>query len=133
MKYTTESNTPAFYLNLFLSIGRDGPLRTSPYDKHDDLKFYITNFPFLISNIHLRNPMVCLSHSAYGLPGLAPLMIVHSESGATLCKLLGQRYVRKRLKASLRKFCVRYGDLVEHYEVSLSQMLHDILGHDHIQ
>ena len=27
----------------------------------------------------------------------------------------------------------RYGDLIKHYEVSLSQMLHDILGHDHIQ
>ena len=26
-----------------------------------------------------------------------------------------------------------YGDLIKHYEVSLSQMLHDILGHDHIQ
>ena len=27
----------------------------------------------------------------------------------------------------------RYGDLNKRYEVSLSQMLHDILGHDHIQ
>ena len=34
------------------------------------------------------------------------------------------------LKSSLRKI---YGDLIKHYEVSLSQMLHDILGHDHIQ
>ena len=32
-----------------------------------------------------------------------------------------------------RKFYGRYGDLIKHYEVSLSQMLHDILGHDHIQ
>ena len=38
-----------------------------------------------------------------------------------------------RLKSSLRKFYGRYGDLIKHYEVSLSQMLHDILGHDHIQ
>ena len=30
-------------------------------------------------------------------------------------------------------FYGRYGDLIKHYEVSLSQMLHDILGHDHIQ
>ena len=37
------------------------------------------------------------------------------------------------LKSSLRKFYGRYGDLIKHYEVSLSQMLHDILGHDHIQ
>ena len=48
-------------------------------------------------------------------------------------KLLGQGYVMERLKSSLRKFYGRYGDLIKHYEVSISQMLHDILGHDHIQ
>ena len=48
-------------------------------------------------------------------------------------KLLGQGYVMERLKSSLRKFYGRYGDLIKNYEVSLSQMLHDILGHDHIQ
>ena len=48
-------------------------------------------------------------------------------------KLLGQGYVMERLKSSLRKFYGRYRDLIKHYEVSLSQMLHDILGHDHIQ
>ena len=48
-------------------------------------------------------------------------------------KLLRQGYVKERLKSSLRKFYGRYGDLIKHYEVSLSQMLHDILGHDHIQ
>ena len=42
-------------------------------------------------------------------------------------------YVMERLKSSLRKFYDRYGDLIKYYEVSLSQMLHDILGHDHIQ
>ena len=39
----------------------------------------------------------------------------------------------ERLKSSLRKFYGRYGDLIKHYEVSLSQILHGILGHDHIQ
>ena len=47
-------------------------------------------------------------------------------------KLLGQGYVMELLKSSL-KFYGRYGDLIKHYEVSLSQILHDILGHDHIQ
>ena len=41
-------------------------------------------------------------------------------------KLLGQGYVTERLKSSLRKFYGRYGDLIKHYEVSLSQMLHDM-------
>ena len=48
-------------------------------------------------------------------------------------KLLRQGFVMERLKSSLRNFFGRYWDLVKHYEVSLSQMLHDILGHDHIQ
>ena len=40
---------------------------------------------------------------------------------------------RKRLKSSLRKFYGRYGDLIKQYDVSLSQMLNDILWPDHIQ
>ena len=51
IKETTESNTSASYLDLLLSIGRDGQLRTSLYDKRDDFNFHITNFPFLSSNI----------------------------------------------------------------------------------
>ena len=48
-------------------------------------------------------------------------------------KLLKQGYVRERLKSSLRKFYGRYGNLIKQYEVSLSQMLNDILYTDHIQ
>ena len=48
-------------------------------------------------------------------------------------KLLEQVYVKERLKSSLRKFYGRYGDLIKQYEVSLSQMLNDILWPDHIQ
>ena len=51
IKDTTESNTSASYLDLRLSIGRDGQLHTSIYDKRDDFNFHITNFPFLSSNI----------------------------------------------------------------------------------
>ena len=51
IKDTKESNTYASYLDLLLSIGRDGQLCTSLYDKRDDFNFHITNFPFLSSNI----------------------------------------------------------------------------------
>ena len=51
IKDTTESNTSASYLDLRLSIGKDGQLYTSIYDKLDDFNFHITNFPFLSSNI----------------------------------------------------------------------------------
>ena len=38
-----------------------------------------------------------------------------------------------RLSSKLLGHYGRYGDLIKHYEFSLSQMLHYILGHDHIQ
>ena len=47
--------------------------------------------------------------------------------------LLADFYKTHTLKSSLRKFYGRYGDLIKQYEVSLSQMLNDILWPDHIQ
>ena len=62
IKDTTESNISASHLDLLLSIGRDGQLRTSLYDKRDDFNFH--------------NVMAFLSHGSYGMRGLAPLMNV---------------------------------------------------------
>ena len=45
-------------------------------------------------------------------------------------KLLKQGYLVERLKSSFRKINGRYGDLIQQYEVSLSQMLNDILNLD---
>ena len=130
----TESNTSAFYLDLLLSIESDGQLRTSLYDKHDDFNFHITNFPFLSSNIQ--------SSPAYGV--FISQLIQYAKACSSnecfilraarlLYKILGQGYVMIRLTSSSMKFYGRYGDCIKHYDVSLSQMLHDIIGHDHIQ
>ena len=73
---TTESNTSASFLDLLLSIGKDGPLRSSLYDKRDDFNFHVSNFPFMSSTSHPRQPMVLLSHNSSDTPGLAPLMNV---------------------------------------------------------
>ena len=51
IKDTTESTTSASYLDLLLSIWRDGQIHTSIYDKRDDFIFHITIFPFLSCNI----------------------------------------------------------------------------------
>ena len=51
IKETTESNTSASYLDLLLSIRREGQLHTSLYDKLDDFNFHISKFQFLCSNI----------------------------------------------------------------------------------
>ena len=134
IKDKTESNSSASYLDLLLSIGRDGQLRTSLYDKRDDFNFHITNFPFLSSNIP--------SSPAYGV-FISQLIRYARAFSSYECfilramrlsnKLLGQGYVKERLKSSLRKFYGRYGDLTKQYEVPLSRMLHDILDDDHIQ
>ena len=104
------------------------------YDKSDDFNFHITNFPFLSSNIPsspaygvfisqlIRYARACSSYECF-------ILLAARLSS----KLLGQGYVMERLKSSFRKFYGRYGDLIKYYEISLSQMLHDILGHDHIQ
>ena len=134
IKDTTESSTSASYLDLLLSIGRDGQLHTSIYDKRDDFNFHITNFPFLSSNIPtspaygvfisqlIRYARACSSYGCFIL-----------RATRLSNKLLEQGYVKERLKSSFRKFYGRYGDLIQQYEVSLTRMLNDILWPDHIQ
>ena len=78
IKYTTESYISASYLDLLLSIERDGQLRSSLYEKRDDFNFPITNFPFLSSNIPSSQAYGVLSHSLYSIIGLAPRMNVLS-------------------------------------------------------
>ena len=114
-----------------LSIGRDGQLHTSIYDKWDDFNFHITNFPFLSSNIPsspaygvfisqlIRYARACSSYECFIL-----------RARRLSSKLLKQGYLVERLKSSFRKFYGRYGDLVEQYGVTLSRMLNDILTLD---
>ena len=114
IKDTTESNTSASYLDLLLSIGRDGQLHTSLYDKRDDFNFHITNFPFLSSNIP--------SSPAYGV-FISQLIRYARASSSYECfilravrlpnKLFGQGYVNERLRSYLRKFYGRYGDFYQ--------------------
>ena len=128
IKDTTESTTSASCLDLLLSIGRDGQLHSSIYDKRDYFNFHITNFPFISSKIP--------SSPAYGVI-ISQLIRCARACSSYECfirrarrlssKLLKQAYLVERLKSSFRKFYGRYGDLIQQYEVSLSRMLNDIL------
>ena len=64
----------ASYLDLLLSIGRDGQLYTSIYDKRDDFNFHITNFPFR-SSVVIQFSLVIPSPFVFpifgGIKGLA--------------------------------------------------------------
>ena len=116
IKDTTESNTSASYLDLLLSIGRDGQLHTSMYDKRDDFNFNITNFTFLSSNIP-ASPAYCvlilqlirydLTCSSYGCFILRATRLSN--------KLFEQGNVKERLKSSSKKIYGRYGDLIKQY------------------
>ena len=131
IKDTTESNASAPYLDLLLSIGRNGQLHTSLCDKRDDFNFHITNFPFLSSNIPSSPPMPFLSYNSSRASSSYECFILRAVRLSN--KLLGQGYVKERLRSSLRKFYGRYRDLIKQYEVPLSRMLHDILDDDHLQ
>ena len=101
----TESNISASYLDLLLSITRDGQLHTSLYDKRDNFHIHITIFPFLSSNIPfspahgvfisqlIRYAMACPSYECF------ILRAVRLSN-----KLLGQGYVKEHLRSSLRNF-----------------------------
>ena len=129
IKDTTDSTTS--YLDLLLSIGRDGQLHTSIYDKRDDFNVHITNFPFLRSNIPsspdygvfisqlIRYARACSSYECFIL-----------RARRLSSKLLKQGYLVECLKSSFMKFYGRYGDLIQQYEVSHSRMLNDILTLD---
>ena len=120
IKDTTEQHFCflLFLSHLFLSVSRNGQLRTSLDDKRNDIYFHITNFPFISSNIPssptcgvfisqpIRYARACSSYECF------ILRAVRLSN-----KLLGQGYVMERLKSSLKKFHGRYGDLTEQYEV----------------
>ena len=94
----------------------------------------LQTFRSWVATSHLRPPMAFLSRNLSDTPGLASSYECFILRAMRLSnKLLGQGYVKERLKSSLRKFYDRYGDLTKQYEVPLSRMLHDILDDDHIQ
>ena len=51
IKDTTDTDGSASYLDIQLEIDSKGRLRTKLYDKIDDFKFLIMNFPFICWNI----------------------------------------------------------------------------------
>ena len=123
IKDTTESTTSVSFLDLLLSIGRDGQLHTSIYDKRDDFNFHITNFPFLSSNIP--------SSPAYGV-FISQLIQYARACSSYECfilrarrlssMLIKQRYSLERLKSSFKKFYGRYGDFSAIWSIPLTNV-----------
>ena len=144
IKDTTESNTSASYLDLLLSIGRDGQLHTSLYDIRDYFNFHITNFPFLSSNIQSSPAFVVF---------ISQLIRYARASSSYKCfiltavrlsnKLLRQGYVKERMRSSLiqietstkmfKEVLWSVRGSCQTIRCPLSRMLNSILDDDHLQ
>ena len=111
IKDTTESTTSASYLDLQLSIGRDGHLHTSIYDNRDDINFHAKNVPLLSSNIP-SPPVydVCIFQLIQYARACSSYECFILTARRFSSKLLKQGYFLEGLKSSFRKFYGRYGD-----------------------
>jgi hypothetical protein len=128
VKDTTDTDRSASYLDLHLEIDSERRLRTKHYDKRDDFKFPIVNFPFICNNIPVA--------PAYGVY-ISQLIRYSRPCGSyqdfldrrllLTRKLLDQGFLLVKLKSSLRKFYGHHHDLVDCYGVSVSQMTTDML------
>ena len=129
IKDTTDAARSASYLDLHLKIDSEGQLRTKLYDKRDDINFPILNFTFICSNIPAA--------PAYGVYIYIYQKILYSRACVSYQKFLDRRFLLTRkllkqgfilvkLKSSLRKFYGRHHDLVDRYEIYMSQQTTDI-------
>ena len=75
IKDTTDSNTSASYFDLLLSIESDSQLLSFTTNVTISTSISQT-FRSWVAIFPLRQPLVFLSHSSNGMPGLAPFMNV---------------------------------------------------------
>ena len=75
---TRQRATLLLLTRYFWSIGRDGQLHTSIYDKRDDFISISQTYRSWVAIYQLRPSMASLSHSLYDMPGLAPRMDILS-------------------------------------------------------
>ena len=113
IKDITESITSASYLDLILSIGRDGQLHTFIYDKRYDFNSLITNYPFLNSNVP--------SSPAYGvfisqLTWYARMNVLLWGPGDCPVNYSNRNYSWNAWNRHSGIFYGRYGNFIQQYE-----------------
>ena len=79
IKDTTESATSAPYLDLPLSIGREGQLYNSIYDKRDKFNFHAINFPSWVASFYRHQPSCFMSQRYNICSGLFLIWLFYSE------------------------------------------------------
>ena len=127
IKDTTESNVSTSYLDLQLTID-DTTLHTKIYDKRDDFNFKIVNFPFLDGNIPASPAYgVFISQLVRYARGSSKYIDFCNRATLLTSRLLQQGYSHVKLCKSCKKFYGRHHTLVVKYDVSVSQLICDIL------
>jgi hypothetical protein len=129
VKETTDTDSFASFLDLYLEFDDSGRLSTKIYDKRD-FHFKIINFPNMCSNIP--------ASPAYGVYISQLIRYARASSNYSEFlkrhrylrnRLLDQGYTKIRLIRSLKKFIFRYQDLVEIYSVSAETIINDAFSY----
>ena len=126
-------DTTASYLNLYCRSG--GTVSCAlPFTTDVTISTSITQtFLSWVDIFHILQPIACLSHSSYGMPGLAPFMDVLFWERRDFHVSFSSRDMSGDVwNLPWGSSMVDMGILQKHYEVSLFQMLYDILGDHHI-
>ena len=94
------------YLDLHIEIDNEDRLRTKLYEKRDDFKFPIENFPFICSNNSNRTCIWSIYLSVDPILQSLWFLSWFFDRGLLLTrKLLNQGFLVVKWKSPLRKFC----------------------------
>jgi len=123
---TTDTQNYVSYLDLYLEIDIEGRLKIKLYDKR--LTFPLVNFPFISNTIPaLLAYGVYISHLKRYSRACAQYSDFRDMAKLLMQKLLNQGYVAPMLRSSVQNFYSRHHNLVDLYEISISQMTMDLL------
>ena len=130
-----EDTTYAYasYLDLLLSIGRNGQRHTFIYYKEMFTISTSQTFRSWVVIFHLRRFVAFFSQLIRYARTCSSYECFILRTRWLSSKLLKQGYLVKRLKSAFRKLYGRYGDLIQQFEVSVPRMLNDILTLDMLQ
>ena len=102
--------------------------KSALYDKRDDFTFPIVDFLFISNNISASPAyVVYILHFIRYSRACAQYSDFLDRAQLLTQKLLKQGYVAPRLKSLLQKLYGHHHNLVDRYEISISQMTMDLL------
>ena len=118
VKETTDTASSASFLDWYFEIDDSGQLSTSIYDKRDDFNFKHINFPTPTYGVYISQLIRYSGASSNYSDFLKHHLHLRN-------RLLDQGYEKFRLIRSLKKFILRYQDIVELYSVSAETIIND--------